>query len=381
MDFTETDEQASFRSQVVDWLETATADFPAPADQAERAAQSRAWQDLMHADGWLGLAWPTAYGGRGLTPLHEAIFNEECARRDAPLPINIIGLLLVGPTIVAHGTEAQKTHYLPRILSAEDVWCQGFSEPASGSDLAGLRTRAERVEHGWRIDGQKVWTSWAHLADKCLLLARTDAAAPKHKGITCFLADTDSFDVRPLRMINGETEFNEMFIERAFVPQDNVLGEVNDGWKVAMTTLSVERSSAAFNLQVWARQALDRLAILVLEAGLQDDSYVLERLGAFEAEVEAIRIGTMRAASAVEAGRIPGPEASAVKLQWARAVQDISRLALELGGDRFLLGAGGDDGFWLHRYLRARGHSIEGGTDEIQKSIIAERVLDLPRSR
>ena len=230
MQFSDTPEQAEFRTAVVNWLERVVTEFPAATDQAAREAQSREWQTVMHEDGWLGLAWPTEYGGRGLTPLHEAIFNEECARRNTPLPINILGLLLAGPTIIAHGTEQQREYYLPRILSAEDIWCQGFSEPGHGSDLAGLRTRAERVEGGWRIFGQKLWTSSGHLADKCLLLARSDPSTNRHQGVTYFLADTKDFDIRPLRMITGETDFNEMFIDDVFVSDDDILGEVHRGW-------------------------------------------------------------------------------------------------------------------------------------------------------
>jgi alkylation response protein AidB-like acyl-CoA dehydrogenase len=381
MDFSDTKEQAAFRAEVSDWLDRVLVDFPAMEDQSEREAQSRTWQARMHADGWLGIAWPKEYGGRGMSPLFEAIFRQECIRRNSPIPVNLLGILLVGPTIIVHGSEQQKKHYLPRILSAEDTWCQGYSEPATGSDLAGLKTRADEVEDGWQINGQKVWTSSGHLATKCMILARTDPSASKHKGISCFLADTEKFDIRPLCMINGDADFNEMFIDDVFVAKDDLLGGLHNGWNVAMTTLGVERTSVAFNLQVWARQALDRLVTLVCEKGLQNDSYMQDRLGAFEAEVEAIRIGTIRSTSAVAAGKRPGQEDSTIKLQWAHAVQDISRFALELGGDQFLLaGADGSD-FWLHRYLRARGHSIEGGTDEIQKSIIAERVLGLPRSR
>jgi len=382
MEFGDSPEQAEFRAEVVAWLEHALQDgFTTALDSAERTAQSRAWQEQMHDDGWLGLSWPDQYGGRGLTPLHDAIFNEECVRRDAPLPINLLGLLLGGPTIIVHGTDAQKKRYLPKILSAEEIWCQGFSEPGQGSDLAGLTTRATRTDGGWRVSGQKVWTSSGHLAHKCLLLARTDPAAAKHHGISYFLADTADFDIRPLRMINGENEFSEMFIDDVFVADEDVLGEVNQGWNVAMTTLTVERGSVAFNLQVWARQALDRLVALVMESDLVSDPWVLDRLGDFEAEVEAIRISTIRSTSAISAGIKPGAEGSTVKLQWAHAVQNISRFALELVARDLLLTGGDQCAFWLNRYLRARGHSIEGGTDEIQKSIIAERVLGLPRSR
>ncbi len=381
MDFSDTSEQSEFRQEVARWLDGVLGNFPPPADQAARESQAREWQSLLHQAGWLGIAWPTQYGGRGMAPLHEAIFSEECIRREAPQAINLLGILLAGPTIIAHGTEAQKRHYLPRILSAQDIWCQGFSEPGNGSDLAGLRTRAEPVAGGWRISGQKVWTSSGHLANKCMLLARTEPSAPKHQGITYFLADTDDFDIRPLRMINGDSEFNEMFLDDIFVADENILGELHRGWAVAVTTLGVERGSVAFTLQVWTRQTLERLAALVLEKGLEGDSYVLDRLGAFEAEVEAIRISAIRSASAFAAGQEPGPEGSTVKLQWARAVQDVSRFALELGGNDFLSAQEDGSDYWIHRYLRARGHSIEGGTDEIQKSIIAERLLGLPRSR
>lgn len=381
MDFSDTPEQAEFRAEVGAWLDRALGELATPRNQSERETQTRDWQTRLHEHGWLGLSWPERYGGRGLAPIYEAIFSEECVRRNAPLPINVLGILLGGPTIIAHGTEAQKERYLSKILSAEEIWCQGFSEPGSGSDLAGLRSRATQVDGGWRVTGQKVWTSSGHLAHKCLLLARTDSSAPKHHGITYFLADTEAFDIRPLRMINGEEDFNEMFIDDVFVADEDVLGEVNGGWSVAMTTLRVERSSVAFNLQVWARQALDRLVDLVIESNLTDDPYVLDRLGDFEAEVESIRISTLRSAAAATAGIEPGAEGSIVKLQWAQVVQNISRFALELGGEDFLLSDGHESAFWLNRYLRARGHSIEGGTDEIQKSIIAERVLGLPRSR
>ncbi len=381
MDFSDSPGEAKFRTEVVAWLERTLDGFNTTEHSGGREAESRAWQVQMHNDGWLGLSWPEQYGGRGLSPIHEAIFSEECVRREAPLPINLLGILLGGPTIIIHGTVAQKKRYLPRILSAEEIWCQGFSEPGQGSDLAGLTTRAVKADGGWRVTGQKVWTSSGHLAQKCLLLARTDPGAPKHHGITYFLADTEAFDIRPLRMINGENEFSEMFIDDVFVADEDVLGEVNQGWSVAMTTLTVERSSVAFNLQVWARQALDRLIALVIESDLVSDPWVLDRLGDFEAEVEAIRISTIRSTSASSAGIKPGAEGSTVKLQWARAVQNISRFALELGARDLLLTGGDQCAFWLNRYLRARGHSIEGGTNEIQKSIIAERVLGLPRSR
>jgi len=380
MDFRETADQAAFRAEAASWLDAELAGFVHAPTGVEREAQSVWWQRRLHAGNWAGLAWPVEHGGRGLSAVYDAIFNEEATRRDAPLPINIIGMMLAGPTIMVHGTEAQKARYLPRILSGEEIWCQGFSEPASGSDLASLRTSAILEGDVWRVNGQKIWTSWAHHAQKCLLLTRTDPTVAKHAGITCLLADTAGFDVRPIVMINGDSEFNEMFLTDVVVPDGDRLGPVNSGWAVATTTLAHERSGAALTLQVMARQVLDALVLAVKARGLTEDSLILDQLGRFEAEVRSLRVSAVRIMSALAAGREPGPESSTVKLIWARTIQDMTRLALRLG----LAGlddAAGPSEFWTSRYLRARAHSIEGGTDEVQKSIIAERVLGLPRSR
>ncbi len=381
MDFSDTPELADFRKEVRDWLDNALKKFPEVSEQSDRESQARDWHDCLNQSHWLGISWSKDYGGRGLTELHTAVFNEECILRNAPTPIGLIGILLAGPTILAHGSEEQKLRYLPDILSGKDIWCQGFSEPDNGSDLAGLKTCAVSTEGGWLVNGQKVWTSSGHLANKCMLLARTKTDGAKHHGLSYFLADTCDFDVRPLRMLNGDNEFNEMFIDDVFLPCDSLLGKENSGWIVAMTTLTVERSSVAFNLQVWARQMLDRLIELVIRKELHEDTYVLDRLGSFESEVSAIRIGAIRSASAMVAGEEPGAEASALKLQWARAVQEITRFCLEIGEPAIQLNDTIGQNFWVHKYLRARGHSIEGGTDEIQKSIIAERILHLPKSR
>ncbi|GAB4149686.1 MAG: acyl-CoA dehydrogenase [Sphingomonadales bacterium] len=382
MDFRDTPELAAFRRECRAWIDQALQGFESANDSVVSEKQSRWWQEKIHQGGWAGLSWPKDYGGRGLTVVHEAIFNGEAAARGAPLPINVMGMSLAGPTIIVHGTAAQKAKYLPKILSGEEIWCQGFSEPSNGSDLAGLRTRAERHGDGWLVNGQKVWTSWAHLAKRCMLLARTDGEAAKHKGITYFLADTDQFDIRPLVLITGDREFNEMFLDDVTVGDDDILGKLNDGWRVALTTLSFERMSLAFILQVWAREMFDRLLLLVRELGLAGDAGVAEKIGDFEARVEAVRIGGIRGISAVTAGGQPGPESSTVKLVWAHVIQDMARFALMIGGQDLLTPKGNHAmSFWLSRYLRARGHSIEGGTDEIQKSIVAERVLGLPRSR
>ena len=381
MNFRDSPEQARFRAEAAAWLDAALAGFSHAATGASREEQSIAWQARLHRDGWAGIAWPEEYGGRGLGHVHDAIFNEEAVRRNAPMPINVIGMNLVGPTIMVHGSEAQKRRYLPRILSGEEIWCQGFSEPGAGSDLAGLQTRAVREGDDWRVNGRKIWTSWAHRAHKCILLTRTDPAAPKHRGITCLLADTADVEIRPIVMINVDSDFNEMRIEDVKVPDAERLGPVDGGWTVATTVLAFERSGAALMLQVMAQQVLDRLLEAVRDAGRQGDPALRRLVGKLAGDVESLRVSGIRIMSALAAGREPGPESSTVKLIWARAIQDITRLALREGLAGSLDALSPDGAWWADRYLRARAHSIEGGTDEVQKSIIAERVLALPKSR
>lgn len=383
MDFNETSEQRQFRLNARAWIDKTMADLPirSPRNQQEREVNSRWWQERLNADKWAGLSWPEEYGGRGLSATEESIFNGEAAKVDAPMPINMVGMNLAGPTIMVHGNEKQKKRYLPKILSGEEVWCQGFSEPESGSDLASLRTKAEKVEGGWMINGQKVWTSSGHLAQKCMLLARSNPDASKHSGISYFLADTNEFDIRPLVMVNQDAEFNEMFITDAFVADEDLLGEPGFGWRYALSTLSFERGTIGFNLQVWARRSLNELVALVADLGLSDDPSVLEKIGYFESEVSAIRVGGTRTMAAVSSGGAPGPEASTLKLLWARTVKDINRYTIELQSSAGVLVDEDRAHRVVHHYLRSRGHSIEGGSDEIMKSIIAERVLGLPRSR
>ena len=321
------------------------------------------------------------FGGKGMTPTEDSIFNAESALVDAPLPINLVGMNLAGPTIMVHGNDYQKKRYLNRILSGEEIWCQGFSEPGSGSDLASLSTKAHKVDGGWQVNGQKVWTSSGHLAQKCMLLTRTNSDVPKHKGITYLLADTKEFDIRPLVMVNRDAEFNEMFISDVFVSDDDLLGTPGEGWRYALATLAFERGTIGYNLQVWARRAMDKLVRIVQDLGLESDVAVQEQLGRFEAEVEAIRITGIRAMASVSQGAAPGPESSILKILWARTVQQINRYSIELRTTAGVLVDDEQAGDIVHHYLRSRGHSIEGGSDEIMKSIIAERVLGLPRSR
>ena len=383
MDFDDSPDDLAFREEVRAWLDGALADVPEQDDlpEVEREQWSRTWQDRLSAGGWAGLSWPVEHGGRGMDALAQAIFNEECARRGAPYPLNGVGMMLAGPTILAHGTPEQQARYLPPILEGREYWCQGFSEPGSGSDLASLRTSATKVDGGWLVTGQKIWTSNAHHASKCMLLVRTDADAGKHAGISYLLADMGRFSVRPLEMINGDREFNEMFIDDVFVADEDVLGGVGNGWKVALTTLAFERGSMALNLWVWARQAVDRVVDVAIETGAVDDPAVVDAIGELHCSAEAVRVGSMRMVGESQAGGVPGPETSALKSLWAGVVQNANRLAVQLdhaGG--VLLDADGAAAR-MRRYLRARAHTIEGGSEEVQKSILAERVLDLPRSR
>lgn len=380
MDFRDTPEEAEYRQEVAGWLREALAELPEgrPQDQVEKDERAKAWQRILNRGGWAGITWPTQYGGRGLTPVHEAIFFQESARYEAPQPSNLLGMILAGPTLMVHGSAEQKERFLPQILSGEEIWCQGFSEPQSGSDLAGLASKAVPVEDGWSLTGQKIWNSFGHMASWCMMLARSDSTASKHKGITYFLAPMQDIKTRPLVQITGAADFNELFFEDLFVPNENVVGGEGNGWGVAMTTLSFERTSLGFSKQVETRRYMEKLARLVLARGLAEDTRVLAELGRLRAQSEALGISSIRAVSALESGKTPGPEGSTSKLTWAHQMQDVLRLAVEILGPD-LYDEEHED--WRWHYLRGRCKSVEGGTDEIQRSVIAERVLGLPRSR
>ena len=323
--------------------------------------------------------WPVRYGGRGATLTQSAIFFEELGRSGAPLPANVLGLLLAGPTIMAWGTDEQKERYLNPILTAEEIWCQGFSEPDAGSDLAAVKTRAVRDGEDWVVTGQKVWTSGAQYSKWCMLVARTDPDATKHKGLSYFLMDMDqaAVEVRPLRQITGESEFNELFIEGARIPHENLLGGEGNGWKVALTTLMNERAGLAFFLQVRMRQLLDKLIAAAAERGRFDDPVVAERLGAVYLKAEVLRLTAYRGLTAIEKYGQPGPEGSLTKWMWSQTNQELTQLAADLiGPEALTIGSP-----WAYELLRARGNSIEGGTTEVLKNIVAERVLGLPKAR
>jgi alkylation response protein AidB-like acyl-CoA dehydrogenase len=322
--------------------------------------------------------------------MEQAIFYEEMVQARAPELANAIGLDMAGPAIMVHGTEAQKRLHLPRILSAAHVFCQGFSEPEAGSDLASLRTRAERRPGGWVITGQKVWTSFAHYANWCTVLARTDPAAPRHRGLTYFLVDMTSpgFTVRPLRQMSGDVEFNELFLDGVEVPEDSVLGRAHGGWEVAITTLMFERGPRTITRQLILRQGLAEL-IELARSHVRDgrpaaaDPIVRQRLAQLYIDAEALRYANLRVLTRLVKGEPAGPEGSASKLFFSETWQKVAELGLELQGAYATLAAGSDrtidDGRWQDRALRSRGNTIQGGTSEIMRNILAERVLGLPK--
>ncbi len=399
MDLTFTEQETAFRDELRGWFaDNPPGDMP-EGDEDGAYAWRRAFQRRLADGGWAAVHWPVEFGGRGATLTQSAIFFEELARARAPLPANVLGLLLAGPTIMIWGTPEQKERLLAPIVTAEEIWCQGFSEPEAGSDLASLKTRAvkeadhprpaheseaggrARRERGgdWVITGQKVWTSGAQYSKWCMLVARTDTEAPKHKGLTYFLMDMeqDAVQVRPLRQITGEAEFNELFIEEARVPEENVLGGVGNGWKVALTTLMNERAGLAFFLQVRLRQLLDQVFAEADRRGLLDDPVIADRLGEMHLKAEVLRLTAYRGLTAIERYGQPGPEGSLTKWMWSEGNQQLTQLAADLLGPE-ALAAGGS---WSYELLRSRGNTIEGGTTEILKNIVAERVLGLPKAR
>jgi alkylation response protein AidB-like acyl-CoA dehydrogenase len=378
VDLTLSPSEESFRDELRAWLKENDPGREPDGDIAGFEFR-RAWQRRLHDAGWAGVSWPKEYGGRGATLVEQAIYNEEFVRAQAPSAANVLGLAMGGPTVIAHGTEEQKRRYLEPILSAEEIWCQGFSEPDSGSDLASVKTRAVRNGDHWVVTGQKVWTTLAHHAKWCMLVARTDQDAPKHQGLTYFLLDMEqeAVQVRPLRQITGEAEFNELFIEEARVDDENIVGGQGNGWAVAITTLMHERATLAFGLQIAVKRALRQLIEETKASGAAADSQVRDRLAQLYVESEVLRLNAYRGLSAIMRDGVPGPEGSLGKWQWAEVNQALTELAIDLQGPRAVL----QDDTWTFRFLRARANSIEGGTTEILKNIVAERVLGLPRMR
>src|SRR5579859_3757821 len=380
MDLTFTERELAFRDELREWLaDNPLPDEPSYEDEDVHYAWRRDFQHRLAEGGWAAVHWPVEYGGRGASLTESAIFFEELARAGAPLPANVLGLLLAGPTIMTWGTPEQKERYLHPILTAEEIWCQGFSEPDAGSDLASLKTRAVRDGDEWVITGQKVWTSGAQYSKWCMLVARTDTEVPKHKGLSYFLMDMEQPGVQvvPLRQITGSPEFNELFIDGARVPDENVLGGVGNGWKVALTTLMNERAGLGFFLQVRLRQMLDQLVGEAAALGRLEDPVVADRLGELHLKAEVLRLTAYRGLTAIEKYGQPGPEGSLTKWMWSETNQQLTQLAADVIGPAAL--QAGDR--WAYELLRARGNSIEGGTTEVLKNIVAERVLGLPKAR
>jgi alkylation response protein AidB-like acyl-CoA dehydrogenase len=352
-----------------------------PSDFDERVKFLCGWQRKLYEARLVNLTWPEEYGGRGATLMEQIVANQELARAGAPPLIGEVGLEVVGPTIVAEGTAAQKAAYLARILSGEDIWCQGFSEPNAGSDLASLLTRAEDRGDHFAITGQKTWTSWAQYASWCAVLARTDPEAPPHRGISYLIVDMRSpgIEVRPLVQMTGDAEFSEVYFEDVVVPRDNVLGALNGGWGLAMHTLTNERGPVVLSHQVKLRVALDSLASDATRFARDgvpaiEDAQVRASLARAHVAVEVLRYHAYRSVGAAIARGAAGVETSVDKLQMTAADKLLGDACLDVLGPTSAHA-------WQHFYLHSRASSIYGGTSQIQKSIIAERILGLPRSR
>jgi alkylation response protein AidB-like acyl-CoA dehydrogenase len=388
----DTSEEAAFRAEVRAFLESVAERrdereifTPVGSTDTRREAElehvdaSRRWMKTLSDNGWAGITWPVEYGGRGLTPKHQRIFLQEQNHFNVTQGMFSVALQMVGPTIMAHGTEEQKRSFLPKILAGEHLWCQLYSEPGAGSDLAGLTTRADRDGDEWVVNGQKVWNSGAHYADWGILLARTNWDVPKHRGISYFLVDmrTPGVEARPLRQITGHAHFNETFLTDVRIPNANVLGDVDDGWRVAQTTLMHERNMiGGGGSGVGFANILD----LAREMGRTDDARFRQRLAECYTRFEILKWLAQRSRAAAKAGRSPGPEASVMKLLMSIRVARDGDLVLALEGVGATLAGGDapDKGTWQQVFLGQFGIRIGGGTEEIQRNVIGERVLGLP---
>ena len=378
MDLRDTPDEAAFRQEVRDFIAQNLPDSSKARGARRFEDADREWSEKLGEAGYAGLTWPKEYGGAGAPYSHQAIFLEELARAEAPSHLGVIGLGMAGPTIIAWGTEEQKQRYLSKILSAEEIWCQGFSEPDAGSDLAAARTRIEDNGDHFLVNGQKVWSSFAHIADFCILVGQGDPDAPKYKNLTYVIVDMHApgVEVRPLVQITGHPEFNEIFFTDVKVPKENILGGIGDGWQVAMTTLLHERGTLGFALTAALESGVNRLLDVARER-VNGDSGIRERVAAEWIELQALRYTNYRSLGAYQRTGIPGPEGSAIKLRWSEQNQRMTKLGRELLGAEGIL----DDGWWHHQQLRSRGNTIEAGTSEVLRNIVAERVLGLPKGR
>ena len=392
MDLNYSPEDRAFRDKTRKWLEANV-----PTDDLKTLADRKAWHRKLYDGGYIGLLWPREYGGGGGTPMQQAIVQDEMARIGAPPAANGLGVGFIGPTIIVHGTEAQKQRYLKKILTAEEIWCQLYSEPNAGSDLAGLKTRAEEQADHFVVNGQKIWTSSGPIADWGLLLARTDPKSAKHKGISCFLINMrqPGVEVRPLKQITGHSLFSEVFMTSARVEKSDLIGTLNEGWAIAQTTLGFERGgnslgrvtryAIAFSQLVKATRQLKRNGRPLIE-----DGAVRAKLGRFYAELEVQRYAGLRVLSALNKGESPGPASSITKLSYTEFEKRFYETALDIlgpWGQRMTAHeefeevdtSSGEAGTWATAYLWARAGTIYSGSSEIQKNIIGERVLVLPK--
>src|SRR4051794_29489035 len=391
MDLRFSPEDEAFRAEAAAWLAAnLTGRFAearglgGPGREHEAVELRQEWEQHLGRAGWTCLGWPTQYGGRDLPLSQQVIFHEEYVRAAAPTRVGHIGEGLIGPTLIALGTEAQKERFLSPIVRGEELWCQGYSEPGAGSDLAGVATRARLVDGQWRIDGQKVWTSLAHEADWAFVLVRTDPTSTRHAGLTYLLVPVrqPGVTVRPIVQPTGTSEFNELFFDDARTDEDCVVGAVGDGWRVAMTTLAFERGASTLGQQLSFRREFDHVLRLALGRGAGDDPVLRDRLTQSWIRLEIMRLNALRTMTSIGGGE-PGPEVSIAKLYWSNWHRDFGELAMAVLGEDALIAGGEPYQLSLPQrlFLFSRADTIYAGSNEIQRNIIAERTLRLPRSR
>ena len=390
MDLGFTAAEEAFRQEVRGWLE---ANLPAEwrhkgvggFREEEETDLQRQWQRRLHEAGWLKLAWPKEAGGRAASPVMQAIYQEEMARAGAPIILGRLGVTLLAPTLLALGSQWQKDTYVEKILSGELIFCQGFSEPDAGSDLAGLRARAERRDGRWVLNGQKTWSSGAHYADKSFLLARTDSEAEPHKGISFFLVDMNQpgIEVRRIKQMTGGGEFSEIFLSNAVVEDRDMVGEPGAGWKIAMTVFGFERGGLAQAARF--ERAVAELAGLARDRGVGSDATIRQKVAQAQIEAHVFRLIGLRSLTSAQQGKAPGPEASLTKLYWSEMDKRLQETAVGLQGAYGVLAPGSpyaiEEGRWQYGWMWAQAETIYAGSSEIQRNIIAERVLGLPRGR
>ncbi|HEY7134362.1 MAG TPA: acyl-CoA dehydrogenase family protein [Acidimicrobiia bacterium] len=392
MDFRDTPQEAAFRDEVRTWLaEHLTGEFAeiggggGPADESGWDLRLE-WERILGKDRWVGMAWPETYGGRDASIVEQVIFNEEYAKANAPARLSFFGEGLFAPTLIAYGTEEQKRRFLPRIQAVEELWCQGYSEPNAGSDLSNVQTRAVLDGDQWVINGQKVWTTFAHRSDWCFAVVRTNPDAPAHKGISYLLVPMHQpgVTVRPLRQMTGSAEFNEVFFDDARTDASNIVGERDDGWKVAMATLGFERGTAFLSQQLGFQRELADVIDAARGHGATDDAVVRQRLADSWIGVQIMKYNGLRMLSSLVRKGVLGPEASIGKLYWSTWHRRLGELAMDVLGPAAEIRPGAADAPYeldqLRRiYMFSRSETIYAGASEIQKNILGERVLGLPR--